>query len=417
MAGPPTSNLMNHLPARSPHDRWSTFSAAPHRLFFATGVIWLLAWSAWWSAALLGRLAGSVALEPGIPALLVHGAAMLFAVFTPFMYGFLWTVFPRWMPAPEISRRGTLLVFWLLNLGALLMLAGLAGSARIHAAGWAVLVVAMLAAFGLLARSLWRATASVPHAFVALSGLGAGLAGAALFTAALLSWDFAAWPLVRALGLWGFLLVVYFAVCHRMLPFFTSRVVPGYVRWQPAWVLYGFAALGLGRALLEPAAGLRWLATLPMASIALLCAVKWWPRRGMDNRLMASLHYAFAWLAGGLVLAAAGDLATAAGAEWVPARAGMHMLGMGFVGSMLVAMVTRVTLGHSGRPLALDGWDWRAFLGLQLAVALRVAGEFLPGTTLALAAAAALLWMICLGAWAARKLPVYLRPRIDGAPG
>ncbi|NHA15005.1 NnrS family protein [Thioalkalivibrio sp. XN279] len=408
---------MSHPLATRARDRWSTFSAAPHRLFFATGITWLLAWSAWWTALLGARLGGIQVLEPGVPALLVHGGAMLFAVFTPFMYGFLWTVFPRWMPAPEISRGVTLLVFWLLNLGQVLALAGLLVSTRLHAAGWLLLATSMLAAFGLLARSLARASSGVPHAFVALAGLAAGVAGAALFTVALLRWDFSAWPLVRALGLWAFLLVVYFAVCHRMLPFFTSRVVPGYVRWQPAWVLYGFAALGLARALLEPFAALRWLATLPLAGIALLCALKWWPGQRMENRLMACLHYAFGWLAGGLVLAAAADLGTALGIDWVPARAGMHMLGMGFIGSMLVAMVTRVTLGHSGRPLMLDAWDWRIFLGLQFAVALRVAGEFLPGATLGLSGTGALLWTLCLGAWAARRLPVYFRPRVDGAPG
>lgn len=408
---------MIHSSPTGARSRWATFSAAPHRLYFATGITWLLAWSAWWTALLGARLAGVDALEPGVPALLAHGGAMLFAVFTPFMYGFLWTVFPRWMPAPEISRRGTLLVFSLLNLGELMIFSGLLAAAGLHAVGWLLLAASMLVALGLLARSLARAGSSVPHAYVALAGLGAGLAGAALFAVALLRWDFSAWPTIRALGLWAFLLVVYFAVCHRMLPFFTSRVVPGYARWQPAWVLYGFAALGLARALLEPAAGWRWLATLPLAGITLLCALQWWPREGMENRLMACLHYAFAWLAGGLAVAAAADLGAALGVDWVPARAGMHMLGMGFIGSMLVAMVTRVTLGHSGRPLALDDWDWRVFLGLQLAVMLRVAGEFLPGVTLALAGSGALLWILCIGAWAAHKLPVYLTPRVDKAPG
>jgi uncharacterized protein involved in response to NO len=408
---------MTQTSPTSARSLWAIFSAAPHRLFFATGITWLLAWSAWWTALLGARLVGVDALEPGVPALLAHGAAMLFAVFTPFMFGFLWTVFPRWMPAPEISRRGTLLVFWLLNLAQLFMLAGLFVATALHAAGWLLLAASMLMAFGLLARSLAGARSSVPHAFVVLAGLGAGVSGAALFTVALLRWDFSAWPTIRALGLWAFLLVVYFAVCHRMLPFFTSRVVPGYARWQPAWVLYGFAALGLARAVLEPALQWRWLATLPLAGIALLCALKWWPRQGMENRLMACLHYAFTWLAGGLALAAAADLGTAFGADWVPARAGMHMLGMGFIGSMLVAMVTRVTMGHSGRALALDAYDWRVFVALQLAVLLRVAGEFLPGATQALAGSGALLWTLCLGLWAARKLPVYRKPRIDGAPG
>lgn len=397
--------------------RWSSLTAAPHRLFFATGMAWLLAWSAWWTVMLAARLAGYTALEPAVPGLLAHGAAMLLAAFTPFMYGFLWTVFPRWMPAPAIGPRATLLVFWLCNLAQALMLGGLFTSPAVHLAGWTLLAVTMATALALLGTSLWRSPERAPHGIAALAGLAGGLAAALLFAAGLWQWNFAAWPHVRGLGLWAFLLVVYFAVCHRMIPFFSSRVVPGYVRWQPAWVLYGFAGLAVLRGLLEPWPALAWLASLPLAALTLACALRWWPRQGRENRLMASLHYAFAWLAGGAVLAAAGDLGALAGVGWIPARAGLHMLAMGFLGTMLVAMVTRVTLGHSGRPLAMDDFDWRVLLALQLAVALRLAGEFLPIATLGLAAAGAALWTIALVAWAARKLPVYLRPRADGAPG
>ena len=40
--------------------------------------------------------------------------------------------------------------------------------------------------------------------------------------------------------------------------------------------------------------------------------------------------------------------------EWALGRAPIHALGIGFFGGMLVAMVTRVTMGHSGRALKMD---------------------------------------------------------------
>jgi hypothetical protein len=87
--------------------------AAPDVLRHRPG--WLLAWSGWWAAVLAARAAGLAGLEPARPALLLHGAAMLYLVLPPFMYGFLLTVFPRWMPAPQPSRAPMLAAFGLLN--------------------------------------------------------------------------------------------------------------------------------------------------------------------------------------------------------------------------------------------------------------------------------------------------------------
>jgi uncharacterized protein involved in response to NO len=90
---------------------------------------------------------------------------------------------------------------------------------------------------------------------------------------------------------------------------------------------------------------------------------------------------------------------------------------MGFFGGMLMAMVTRVTLGHSGRPLALDALNWRLFLVVQVATVLRIAAEFLPAATAGLSLLAALAWLAAFGTWSGRHLVIYLRPRVDGAPG
>jgi uncharacterized protein involved in response to NO len=74
-------------------------------------------------------------------------------------------------------------------------------------------------------------------------------------------------------------------------------------------------------------------------------------------------HFAFAWLAVALALAALADVAAAARrTPGLIGRAPLHALGLGFFGGMLMAMVTRVTLGHSGRPLVLDALTWRLFL-------------------------------------------------------
>lgn len=396
--------------------RWRILTAAPHRMFFASGLAWLLVWSGWWAVLLGARAAGYAGLEPAAPALLLHGAAMLFLAFTPFMYGFLLTVFPRWMSAPEGPRPVQIVAFGGVNLGNLLFLLGLGGFHGLLVVGWLLASATLAVVLLMLSAILRRADAGVSHAYAVIAGLAAGLIGMLLFAQALVRGDYTAWPLVRGTGLWGFLLVVYFAVSHRMIPFFSSRVVPGYSTWRPDWVLYLYVVLGLARAWLETEPSRGWLASVPMAAIAVTCALRWRPRARTGVRLLDVLHISLAWLAAGLVLAALGDLATALGAPGIIGRAPLHALGLGYFGGMLMAMVTRVTLGHSGRPLALDAFGWRLFLVIQAAAVLRLAAEFLPAASW-LSLAAAVAWLAALLAWALRILPLYLRPRADGAPG
>jgi uncharacterized protein involved in response to NO len=135
-------------------------------------------------------------------------------------------------------------------------------------------------------------------------------------------------------------------------------------------------------------------------------------------RLLFSLHLGFAWFGFALALYAAQSF----GLWWdgVPrlGRMPLHALALGMFGSLLVAMVTRVTMGHSGRPLVMDGVAWACFLGVQLAAATRLAAELCGGRAhLVLLAVAAAAWLATLAVWAARCLPIYLAPRADGKPG
>jgi uncharacterized protein involved in response to NO len=122
------------------------------------------------------------------------------------------------------------------------------------------------------------------------------------------------------------------------------------------------------------------------------------------------LIWGFAWAPLGFALSALASLGLPLG------LAPTHALALGFAASLLVAMVTRVTHGHSGRPLAMVPLAWLAFAAVQLAAGLRIVaaikGE--PGVLLvsgALALAAGLL------PWLIRNALIYLRPRLDGRDG
>ena len=89
---------------------------------------------------------------------------------------------------------------------------------------------------------------------------------------------------------------------------------------------------------------------------------------------------------------------------------------VGFSGSLLVAMVTRVTQGHSGRPLAMGPLAWLAFAAVQLAALTRIATA-LRGEGWMLLTLAALILIAGMLPWLARNAAIYLAPRRDGKPG
>jgi uncharacterized protein involved in response to NO len=403
--------------------RWKTVTLAPHRLHFLVGMASLLVASAWWAVHLLARYTGTppAALDLEVAPIWAHSFLMLFTVLPSFVFGFLFTTFPRWMNGPAVPRASCVATATLLALATLTWLAG------IHAGLELQLLAVGLAAAGLvtglvaLLRVLIDAEQVVSHALVAITGLAVGVVTVAGFGYGL--WDgndFALHFAVRA-ALWGFLLPVFFAVCHRMIPFFSQNAIPGYVAWRPLWVLVAVTTLAYARLLLGTAGALRSLVLVDGALLLLTatCAIRWTSLHARGNPLLWTLYAGFAWLPVAMALQTARDAGFVLTGEWPLGRAPIHALGIGYFGGMLVAMVTRVTLGHSGRALRMDRVTLACFLGVQLAALARVAGEVVtaPEAIRDLLLGSMLVWLLAFGVWTARHGGIYLAPRSDGKPG
>jgi uncharacterized protein involved in response to NO len=83
--------------------------------------------------------------------------------------------------------------------------------------------------------------------------------------------------------------------------------------------------------------------------------------------------------------------------------------------TMLVAFVSRVSFGHSGRPLVVSNTLWALYLGLHLAALLRVLASVMAMPALISYSATA--WLLLLGTWVVMMLPIYLKARQDGEAG
>jgi uncharacterized protein involved in response to NO len=158
---------------------------------------------------------------------------------------------------------------------------------------------------------------------------------------------------------------------------------------------------------------------IALLALTATCAVRWTSLHTRGNPLAWSLYAGFAWLPVAVLLETVRDLGFALTGEWLLGRAPIHALGMGFYGGMLIAMVTRVTMGHSGRTLQMDRVALGCFLVLQAATVVRVASEIvrLPFWMQTLLLASVALWLAAFGVWTLRLGRIYLVPRSDGRPG
>jgi uncharacterized protein involved in response to NO len=256
---------------------------------------------------------------------------------------------------------------------------------------------------------------------LAVALVAAGWLGAATLFAALAfdaSW---AWELGKR-GAWFFLLPLFFSISHRMVPYFSSRVLSDYVIWRPRWTLWLLIGGAAAHAALELAGAWRWLwlVDAPLAATVLWLALRWGLARCFAARLLAVLHLALTGLAIALALYAMQSAALAAAGVAILGTAPLHAMTIGYFSAMAVAMVSRVSLGHSGHALVADGWTWVAFWGMLVTAAARVAAELAQGSPALwppAILASGLAFLIFFGMWAARYVPVYLRPRADGRPG
>ncbi|WP_303786417.1 NnrS family protein [Azovibrio restrictus] len=393
---------------------WShVFFAAPHRVFFAGGLGQALLALLFWGIELTGRQAGWMLPWP-VPATWLHAGMMLYGIFPWFILGFLMTALPKWMAHPPLKRSEYLPSFLLMAVGTVACWLGLGWPGLLMPATLAV-ALGLLLAVAVLLRVTFRGQGGRVHALLVLATLALGALGLGLHGLALGRMEAALQGVAVILGIWCFLLPLFYIVLHRMLPFFTAAVLPGFEAWRPHGVLYLMLLCLAGHGVLQLLGLPTWPVDLGAAGLAWYCLVRWGFLQALRVPMLAMLHGGWLWACLGLSLYALQSLLAAAGVAW-GGLAPLHVLGLGCFASILLGMGTRVTRGHSGRPIVGDRWGWRCFLILQPAVLLRLLGEFQPlGGNVNLlavlvAGAAFLVWGLVHG-------PMYFRPRPDGMEG
>ena len=430
-AGPPAPMRGNaRVRQRSGPPRLRRLLDAPHRLGFFAGALLLALAALWWGAALTLR-AAALSVPWAVSPTTAHALTMVFAFMPLFFVGFLYTAGPRWLQLPAVAARTLLLPVMLMLAGWLLAVLGFHVSAPLAALG----IAAVALGFGLLSGrfGLMVGSSRAPeraHAVIVL--IGCIVMVLAMWSAALglaLERD----APVRAaaqVGLWGGAGLVFASVAHRMIPFFTAAALPALDAWRPRALLMilvlligvqaPFAAVDVWLAGPAPFAWSLLRATVELAGGALLVwlAVRWGLVQSLRVRLLAMLHMGFFWLGVAFVLGGVSHgLHAASDGTLSLGLAPLHAFTIGYLGSTLLAMATRVVCGHSGRALIADRWAWAMFWALQAAVLLRVLAALWPLAATPFTLLSVQFFVASVGAWALRYGRWLLQPRADGQLG
>ncbi len=376
------------------------------RPFFLCGSLLALLAIPLWVHAFLGA-AGNW--QPVGGWLAWHRHELVFGFAAAIIVGFLLTAVQTWTGRPSISGKplAGLLLVWLAARLSWLLAAPL----------WLLIplnLLFLLLAALVMARLLWAVRQKNNYPTVAILLLLLLAEAQSLAGLALGDQDWQRRAVLAAVWLVAAMMTL---IGGRVIPFFIQRGLGRPVAVKP--ILWLDRALLLGAAVVAVlhATGLALLPNLLVALLFLLLGVghalrmgRWFDAGLFKVPLLWSLYLAYAWL----VLACLGMALWHAG--WLLNYSQpLHALTVGSMAGLILAMLARVTLGHTGRPLVLPaGMVW-AFVLLNAGAVARVfLIELWPQGGLWLAM---LCWSLAFALYLWRYAPMLCTTRADGHPG
>lgn len=375
------------------------------RPFFLAAGLWavfsILLWSWLWEA---GEALPSL-LDP----LSWHIHAMIFGFSYAAIAGFLLTAIANWTRRPAISgfELASLLLAWLIG--------RVATTASAMMPFWLAILLEMLFPALLLALALREVLAAgnkrnykvaAPITIMGLADLLMLLEAADVGVPAGLGWRLGLTAVIALISLIG----------GRIIPAFTrnwlqqrgfTRVPPAHNAVDTVATVLLWASL-IGWAILPYTSFIGWV--LILAGVANLIRLSRW--RGLITAaepLLFILHIGFFWIGAGFIMLGVTMISTS-----VPLAAAIHALTVGVVGTMILAIMPRVTLGHTGRILEAGNFAIMAFFCIIAATILRILAAYWPGSSIQYLHLSALFWVAGFGLFLWRYTPMLFRPRVDG---
>ena len=370
------------------------------RPFFLGASLWAIVAMTLWIGALTGRfdLAGSYG------ALAWHAHEMLFGFASAVLAGFLLTAVPNWTGRLPVSGwpLAGLFALWSAGRFALLLpdVPGLPVAAAIDSLFLPALL--FICAREVIAGRKWKD-------LKVLGGLLALSLANACFHITVITGEHA--NVAMRLGISAYVVLI-MIVGGRILPSFTrnwlNRIgrtafpVP-YNRFDTVAIISGVGALFCW--ILVPEHALTALASLAAAVFHTARLARWRGLATWPEMLLVVLHVAYAFVPLGFAGIGFGALGL------VDQRSVMHVLTVGAIASMMLAVMTRASRGHTGHPLTASRLTVASYAAIVLAALLRPLAEMFPEAAATLYAAAGGLWLLAFALFTLEYGPILVRKR------
>lgn len=381
---------------------------AGFRPFFLAAALWAVVALALSTCALTGHLDLPSQFDP----LAWHIHEMLFGFVMAGVGGFLLTAIPNWTGRAPVSGAplGLLVAAWALGRAACLVSAWLPAWAAPVADLLFPLALELVAARELLAANNRRNyPLLLPVVVLGAANLLMHLEALGVAVPAGLGWR---------LGI-ATVLILISVIGGRIIPAFTRNwlTTRGATALPAPVGAIDRAALGTLHASLLlwaalPAAAWVGVALLLGAAINLWRLLRWRGAATLAEPLLSVLHLGYLWLVAGVAMLGLSLLCPAA-----PAAAALHALTVGTFGTMLLAVMTRATLGHTGRHLHADGATVAIYVLVGFASVLRITAAWPSAVTYDMLIAAAICWIAAFGLFVARYGPMLLTRSAVGRAG
>ena len=358
------------------------------RPFFLAAALWSVIALLIWIVSLLAGMALPSRFDP----LGWHIHEMLFGFVPAAIAGFLLTAIPTWTGRRPIQGGllAALVGVWILGRLAVFVSSWLPLWLSIAVDASFLLLLAATATNEIIASRNWRNLAMpVPVAVLAAANLLMHLEIAGEAVPPGLGWR---------LGL-ATIMILISVVGARIIPVFTRNwlvnrragplpAAPGLLDRIPLGLLHA-GLIGWAFAPHFPPFGI----LLILAAIA-NCPrlLRWQGLRTFAEPLLAILHVGYLWLIGGSGLLGASMLT-----DIIPLSAAIHAMTAGAIGTMILAVMTRVSLGHTGRPLHADRATSLMYVTITGAAIARISAAFATASYMPLLELSAALWIAAFG--------------------
>jgi uncharacterized protein involved in response to NO len=372
------------------------------RPFFLAAALWAAAALALW----IVLLTTGTALPSRFDPLSWHIHEMLFGFVMAAVAGFMLTAIPNWTRRLPVSGNPLALLAGLWLLGRVSCLVSALVPAWLAIAADLSFPVALTAVVGreIIAGQNWRNLPMVvPVTVLSLANLLMHLEANGMTVAVGLGWRLALAAVTILISV----------VAGRIVPSFTrnwlakrstSSLPSGHGSVDR--IALGTLHAGLLGWACAPAFRPTGLFLLFAAGLNLWRLLRWRGGATATEPLLLVLHIGYAWLVLG-----AGLLGAAMLDANIPLSAAIHTLTVGAIGTMILAVTTRATRGHTGRPLSADPLTRAIYVLVTLAAVTRVAAAFAAGWTMPVLIASACFWIAAYSLFVLSYGPFLLLPR------